>query len=136
MTFRKEEDIRRPLSVFSYASLTDIILLLLIFFLLTSSFVTNLGIQVEMPEAETGAAAEPNFVNVTITDDGRFYVMGNLVERADLTTAIREQHQRNPEALMVLRSDRNAIIDDAVRVMNIAQALNMRVMMATERPTD
>ncbi|MEX0928998.1 MAG: biopolymer transporter ExbD [Balneolales bacterium] len=133
MNFREEGEVKPPLSVFSASSLTDIVLLLLIFFLLTSSFVTNFAIRVDMPRAETGAATEQQFVNVTVTNDGRFYVMGEPVSTANLASSIRDENQKNPNASLVLRADKNAIIDDAVNVMNIAKALNMNIMMATER---
>lgn len=135
MNFRDDSEIRKPLTIFSYSSLTDIVLLLLIFFLLTSTFVTDFGIRVNIPQAETGATPEPQFINVTITEDGRYYVMGELVSEANLTEQIRNQHQQNPGATLVVRADKNAIIDNAVRVMNIGQALDMSMLMATE-PTN
>ncbi len=135
MNFRSDDEVRKPLSIFSYSSLTDIVLLLLIFFLLTSTFVTDFGIRVDIPQAETGAAPQPNFINVTITDDGRYYVMGELVSEGNLTERIRRHHMDNPEATLVVRADKNAIIDNAVRVMNIGQALDMNMLMATE-PTN
>lgn len=133
MNFNEDSARLKPLSVFAMSSLTDIVLLLLIFFLLTSSFVTNFGIRVDIPRAETASVTQQNFINVTVTSDGRFYVMGDLVSRANLAPAIREQSQRSPNATLVLRADKNAIIDDAVSVMNIARALNLNIMMATER---
>lgn len=135
MNFRSDDEVRKPLSIFSYSSLTDIVLLLLIFFLLTSTFVTDFGIRVDIPQAETGATPQPNFINVTITDDGRYYVMGELVSEANLTERIRRHHMDNPDATLVVRADKNAIIDNAVRVMNIGQALEMTMLMATE-PTN
>lgn len=132
MNFRNDEEVRKPLSIFSYSSLTDIVLLLLIFFLLTSTFVTDFGIRVDIPQAETGASPQPDFINVTITDDGRYYVMGELVSEGNLSETIRRHHQQNPEATLVVRADKNAIIDNAVRVMNIGQALDMNMLMATE----
>lgn len=133
MKFNESSGKLKPLSVFAMSSLTDIVLLLLIFFLLTSSFVTNFGIRVDIPRAETASVTEQQFINVAVTDDGRFYVMGDLVSRANLAASIREQAQRQPNATLVLRADKNAIIDDAVNVMNIARALDMNIMMATER---
>ncbi|MEL7170555.1 MAG: biopolymer transporter ExbD, partial [Bacteroidota bacterium] len=58
---------RKPLTVFSLAGLTDIVLLLLIFFLLTSSFVTQQGIRVNLPESAAGVPEEQQFVSVAIT---------------------------------------------------------------------
>ncbi len=133
MNFRSDSEVKKPMTIFAAAGLTDIVLLLLIFFLLTSSFVTNFGIRVDIPRAETASVTEQHFINVTITNDGSFYIMGEPVARANVSSSIREQHQRHPQATLVVRADRNAIIDDAVHVMNVGKALNLNMMMATER---
>ncbi len=133
MNFRADNEVKKPMTLFAAAGLTDIVLLLLIFFLLTSSFVTNFGIRVDIPRAETAAVTEQHFINVTITNDGSFYVMGDPVTRANVASAIREQHSRHPQATLVVRADKNAIVDDAVHVMNVGKALNISMMMATER---
>lgn len=133
MNFRKDEDRLELLTLFSQSSLTDIVLLLLIFFLLTSSFVTNFGIRVDIPKAETGAQTEDRFISVAITKDGEFYVDGNLTSSGMLPAAIRKARDKKPQGTLVLRADKDAIIDNAVRVMNIAKALDLKIIMATER---
>ena len=135
MNFREDNDRLKPLSLFSQSSLTDIVLLLLIFFLLTSSFVTNFGIKVNVPKAETGAPTQNQFIPVAITKQGSFYVANEPVSASMLASAIREEMRNSTKSTLVLRADKDAVIDDAVRVMNIAQALNLRVVMATERGT-
>lgn len=133
MQFRTDSEIKRPLSVFTLASLTDIVLLLLIFFLLTSSFVANFGIRVNVPQSESSPPVQQQFVTVVITPDGTFYVNGDLTTRSELATRVRTEYQNNPGTPMVIRADKDAIIDDAVHVMNIGQSLNMSILMATER---
>ncbi|MCA1802213.1 MAG: biopolymer transporter ExbD [Rhodothermaceae bacterium] len=133
MNFRPLNEVRKPLSVFSLSSLTDIVLLLLIFFLLTSSFVSNFGIRVNVPRADTSAQTQPQYINVTVTKEGDFYVGGEQVSKSLLAVAIRTEFQKNPQGTLVLRADKDAIIDNAVFVMNIGKALNMNIMMATER---
>ncbi|MGK7370832.1 MAG: ExbD/TolR family protein [Candidatus Halalkalibacterium sp. M3_1C_030] len=133
MNFRKDEDRMEPLTLFSQSSLTDIVLLLLIFFLLTSSFVTNFGIKVDIPKAETGAQTENQFITVAITKDGEYYVDGNLTSSGMLASSIRTARNNKPQGTLVLRADKEAIIDNAVRVMNIAKALELKIIMATER---
>lgn len=135
MDFRKDEERLEPLTLFSQSSLTDIVLLLLIFFLLTSSFVTNFGIKVTLPEAETASQTESQFVNVAITAKGEYFVDGERVTSGMLTNAIREAYRNKPGSSLVLRADKEAIIDNAVRVMNIAGALQMPILLATERNT-
>lgn len=131
--FRRGDKRLPPLSLFSQSSLTDIVLLLLIFFLLTSSFVTNFGIRVEVPKAESSAATESQFISVAVTKNGEFYVDGNLTARGSLATAIRNARNNKPQGTVVLRADKDAKVDDAVRVMNISKALNLRIIMATEQ---
>ncbi len=131
--FRRGDKRLPPLSLFSQSSLTDIVLLLLIFFLLTSSFVTNFGIRVEVPKAESSAATEPQFISVAVTKEGEFYVDGNLTARGSLATAIRNARNNKPQGTVVLRADKDAKVDDAVRVMNVSKALNLKIVMATEQ---
>lgn len=133
MDFRKDDDRMEPLTLFSQSSLTDIVLLLLIFFLLTSSFVTNFGIKVDIPKAETGAQTEAQFITVAVTKDGQFYVNGEPTSSGMLASALREARGNKSQATLVLRADKDAIIDNAVRVMNIAKALDLRIVMATEQ---
>ena len=131
--FRRGDKRLAPLSLFTQSSLTDIVLLLLIFFLLTSSFVTNFGIQVNIPKAESGAVTQNEFISVAITSDGQFYVDGELTARGSLATAIREARNTKPEGTIVLRADKDATVEDAVRVLNIGKALQMKLVMATEQ---
>ena len=133
MDFRKDSERLEPLSLFSQSSLTDIVLLLLIFFLLTSSFVTNFGIKVDVPNAETGAQTVTQFISVAITKEGQYYVNGNQISSGQLAGEIRRLKQNKPQGTLVLRADKESIVDNAVRVMNIAKALDLEIVMATER---
>lgn len=135
MDFRNDDERKEPLALFSQSSLTDIVLLLLIFFLLTSSFVTNFGIKVDVPNAETGAQTDNQFISVAVTKKGEFYVDGNQISSGQLAAEIRRVKQNKPEGTLVLRADKEAIVDNAVRVMNIAKALDLKIIMATERNT-
>lgn len=136
MDFRKDSEKNEPLSMFSQSSLTDIILLLLIFFLLTSSFVTNFGIKVNIPRAEAGTTAEAQQISVAITSEGNFFVNGEQVSTGNLSTAIRNADQLRPNSTLVVRADRDARVEDAVRAMNIGRALNLNIVMATEQESN
>jgi biopolymer transport protein ExbD len=113
------------------AGMADVVLLLLIFFLLTSSFVTQFGIQVNLPRAESGSIADNQQVSVTITSDGTFYVEQEKVTREGLLEAVRTA--RGTKTAVALRADQDALIRHFAEVANIAKALNMRILMATER---
>ena len=121
----------KPLSTFSLAGLADIILLLLIFFILTSSFVTQFGIQVTLPKTDAGVTADDQYVTVTLTEDGTYFVDQSPVTREGLLTAIRDAV--GSKGALLMRADEKASIGQFAVVANIAKALNLRVLMATER---
>ena len=123
---------KKPLLEYSLAGLADIILLLLIFFLLTSSFVTQFGIQVNLPRAETGSMTDNQNVTVAITSEGTYYVQQEQVASDRLLEAIRSARS-GPTSNLILRADQEATIKQFAEVANIANALGMRVLMATER---
>ncbi len=121
---------RRPLSVFSLAGLTDIVLLLLIFFLLTSSFVTQYGIQVTLPQVEAGAPTEDASVTVTITEDGLYYVGADVTPEAELLPAL--QAASEGKDALILRADEAATVGQFAAVASAARAVGLRILMATE----
>lgn len=134
MNFRDDSTRPKVLAMFSHSSLTDIVMLLLIFFLLTSSFVTNFGIKVEIPKAESGAPAESQILEVVVTKDAKTYVMGREVaNKAELGQRIQEEYTKNPTATLVLRADKAVDFQNAIDVLNIGQSLQMRMVIATEQ---
>jgi biopolymer transport protein ExbD len=132
MDFRTDKDRLEPLTAFSHSSLTDIVLLLLIFFLLTSSFVANYGIQVNIPKAESSVETKSIQIAVTVTKKGEYFVDEKRVSSTQLANAIREAKGNTEESTLVLRADKEATVENAVQIMNIAKALNLKIVMATE----
>lgn len=132
MDFRSDKDRLEPLTAFSHSSLTDIVLLLLIFFLLTSSFVANYGIQVNIPKAESSIETKSIQISVTVTKKGEYFVDEKRVSSTQLANAIREAKGNATESTLVVRADKEATVENAVRIMNIAKALNLKIVMATE----
>jgi len=125
---------RKPESAYSLAGLTDIVLLLLIFFLLTSNFIPQMGIRVNLPRADTSAPVASQYVTVVITEDGAFYVDQRQVNQPQLLDAVREA--RGDRTALVLRADRQATVGQFAAVATVARALDLRVLMATDRGSE
>ena len=121
---------RKPLVAFSLASLTDIVLLLLIFFLLTSSFVTQYGLQVTLPQVSATAPLEQQYVAVTITDDGRFFVDDAETTEGALVATIEER--RGVRDALAVYADEEATVSQLAAVASAGSALAMRVAIATD----
>ena len=121
---------RRAITAFSLASLTDIVLLLLIFFLLTSSFVTQNGLRVELPDVASAAPLEQQYVAVTIDQEGDFFVDERATTPDSLTAVIAAV--RGDRQALAVYADREATIAGLAAVASAASALDMRVSIATE----
>jgi len=121
---------RKPLINFSQAGLADIVFLLLIFFLLTSSFIPQFGIRVNLPQTDTSAPSDPQYVSVAITEAGDYYVEQNRVSLDQLLASIQEA--TGSKTAMLVRADQNATVGQFAEVASIAQALNLRVQMASD----
>lgn len=122
---------REPMTTFSLAGMTDIVLLLLIFFLLTSSFIPQMGIRVDLPQVNSSSLVSDQSITVTLSKDGSYYVAGSPTPKARLLEEI--QSVRTDQKFLILRADSEARIGQFASVASVARALNMRVFMATER---
>lgn len=123
---------REPMTDISLAGMTDIVLLLLIFFLLTSSFIPQMGIQVTLPQVDSSAPVQEQAVRVALTQDGTYYVNGSPVSSSRLLDEIRAA--RTAGSTLILRADQGATIGQFASVASAARALDMRILVATDRP--
>lgn len=122
---------REPMTTFSLAGMTDVVLLLLIFFLLTSSFIPQMGIRVDLPQVDSSSLVTEQSITVTLSKDGTYYVAGTPTPQSRLLDELRSI--RTDQQILILRADAEARIGQFAAVASAARALNMRVFMATER---
>ncbi|MFP4091769.1 MAG: ExbD/TolR family protein [Cyclobacteriaceae bacterium] len=116
---------------FNFSSIADIIFLLLIFFMLTSSFVTPSGLPVNLPSSKSSNIVMQR-VSVTITPDVRFYVNEKLTPVAQLESAIANALSGADEGVVVLNVDKSVPVEHLVNVAGIASALKAKVSIATK----
>lgn len=116
--------------MFSMASMTDIIFLLLIFFMLTSSFITPSGLPVSLPSSKS-STVEMQKVSVTVTEDVQFYVNDKKVTKATLMAELR-QVMKPGQGIVVLHIDKSVPTEQLVYVADIATQLEAKVSIATK----
>ncbi|HZY79983.1 MAG TPA: biopolymer transporter ExbD [Cyclobacteriaceae bacterium] len=115
---------------FSMASMTDLIFLLLIFFMLTSSFVTPSGLPVNLPTSQA-STIEVQKVSVTVTKDQQYFVNDRKVSRATLEGELKSK-LAGPNGVVVLHIDESVPTRDLVYVAGIATKLEAKVSIATK----
>ncbi|MGF1638658.1 MAG: ExbD/TolR family protein [Cyclobacteriaceae bacterium] len=117
-------------SGFSMSSMTDIIFLLLIFFMLTSTFVTPSGLPVNLPSSKSSSIVLQK-VSVTITPDLRYYINESRVSR-DILEIELEKALQGKEGVVVLHVDKSVPVEHLVHVAGIATKLKAKVSIATK----
>lgn len=115
---------------FSMASMTDLIFLLLIFFMLTSSFVTPSGLPVNLPTS-VASTIEVQKVSVTVTKDLQFFVNEKKVSKAMLEGELKSRLAGN-KGVVVLHIDESVPTREMVYVAGIATKLEAKVSIATK----
>jgi biopolymer transport protein ExbD len=115
----------QPLTNFSYSSLTDIVLLLVIFFLLTSQFVIQTGVKVKLPGSKTNELSEPTKMIVTITSAGILYAGPDQTTIDMLSGKLTEMLGVSDEASLVIRADKTVQIDLVIKVIDAAKSVGI-----------
>lgn len=100
--------------------LTDIFLVLLIIFMVTSTALTQQGSPVDLPRTGSGGAQTEGLV-VTATADDRVEVDGQAVEFAELEGTIRVKLEENGTRSVILQGDRTVVLERAIEIMSAAR---------------
>lgn len=124
---------QKLLDTFSFSSLTDIVLLLLIFFLLTSTFIVQPGIKVSLPEAESSEEVLDRSITVTIVEDGVFYLNDQQVSLNELGANLNSMFKRFAENVIIIRADKEVNIYNLIEVLDICKKVGFsKFNIATE----
>ena len=122
---------RNKVSVnFSSVGMTDVVFNLLIFFMLTSTMVHPNALKLNLPRGTVQTSAKPQ-TTVSITSDLKIYVETQQVNFEDLEGILKQKLGKNPETYIALHADKSVPFDNVVKVLNIAQANNYKLIIAT-----
>lgn len=114
---------------FSMASMTDIVFLLLLFFMITSTLVTTSALDILLPKA-SGITENNKATSVTITKDLAFYIDNKMVDEEILEQDLLALLEGKEEPTIVLRAEEGVPIEKAVKVMDIANRNRYKVILA------
>jgi len=124
----------RPKVVVPLTSLIDIVFLLLIYFLLTSNFVTQQAIDIQLPQVDMETPAIEQLVVITVDRQGDFYVADTLVGEQELAQQVRLGLAGAERPEVVIKADREVLYDRVVTAMDIAKRNGAgRLHLAIER---
>lgn len=110
--------------------MTDVVFLLLIFFMITSTLVHPNALKLLLPQSENQTAAKP-LTSVSITRDLEYYVEKQRVSFNEIEPLLKQKVGENPETYISLHVDENVPMKEVVKVMNIAKRNEYKLILAT-----
>ena len=128
----------KTIETFSMSSMTDIIFLLLIFFMITSTMVTPNAIKVLLPQGSQQTSAKP-LARVIIDKELNYYsAFGNEdempIDPEEISDFLKKCASEEPEMYVALYADESVPYREIVKVLNIANENNFKMVLATRRP--
>lgn len=114
---------------FNMSSMTDIVFLLLIFFMITSTLVTTSALDILLPKA-SGKTENKKSISVTVTKNLAYYIDNKKINEANLEQELLTKLVSNESPTIVLRAEEGVPIEKAVKVMDIANRNRFKVILA------
>ncbi len=115
--------------------LTDVFLVLLVIFMVTSSVIANTGKKVDLPEAVQQTQTPPQAIMVTLTADDIVQVNDKVVKLEDLRAHLEVALASAEEKMVILRGDKRVLLGQAVNILDLAQQAGATgIALATQPP--
>jgi biopolymer transport protein ExbD len=115
-----EESSDAVMAEINITPLTDVFLVLLIIFMITTSAMVESAAKVNLPKAQQ-VVEEARGLTVTVTADGRIFVNQLAVESAQLEPTLRDLLADDPKKLVILQGDQSVVLGQAVRILEAAK---------------
>lgn len=110
---------RKPLGI-DIAPLLDMVFILLIFFIVTSTFTRETGVDVSKPQAQSASAVQKESIMIAITRSGTIHVNERQVNLKGLEDVLRQMLAKNPSREVVIIADRESVTGVMVSVIDAA----------------
>ena len=124
------------MAVFSMASMTDVIFLLLIFFMITSTFVFPTALEVNLPQSSQQTALKPG-TKVFIDKDGQFYASfgdeePQMIDGNSLLPFLQLAAQNEPDGFIAIYADEEVPYGKIVELLDVGSKNNLKMVLATK----
>lgn len=110
-----------PMTDINIVPLVDIVLVVLIIFMVTATYIVSPAIKVNLPDAATGEAQEPTSLGITVAADGQLLLDGVLVSEDQLRAAVRGAKASTPDVVCLISGDKDARHGDVTHVIDLVK---------------
>jgi len=123
-------------ATFNLTPLIDVVFQLLIFFMVTTTFVSfENRVKVNLPSGDFAAAEPSKNITVTITEDNTIYLNGKLIDPLKITESIATELKKTPGRIVVLEADKNVLHGKVISVMDLLKKGGADKIAIATQPT-
>lgn len=131
MKFSIKKRIKPSLNI---TPLIDVVLLLLIFFMISTTFVVQPGINVNLPQTVTSEKQIRKDIVIIITKDNTIYINEKKIDLRDVLKEFKAEHEKNRDALLIIKADKKVSHGEVVNIMDLAKQAGISSMAIATIP--
>lgn len=125
MRFRKHLELEKGQKEINITPLVDMVFLLLVFFMLTSSFIVMPGIKINLPKAVTSEVIKDKNIIITVNSDNVIYLNDKPISSMELTSHLSEMVKSDKEIPLLIKADKNTQLGSVVMVWDICRKVGI-----------
>jgi biopolymer transport protein ExbD len=122
----EDEDSGRMITEINVTPLVDVVLVMLIIFMVTTSYIVNPSIKVDLPKAATGSDQVKTTLGLTLTKEGGLFLNGEKTDDGGLQRYIAAELPRNPDLQAVIAADKVVAHGQVVHVIDLVKRAGVR----------
>ena len=123
---RRRQNRRKSESEVNLTPMLDVVFIMLIFFIVTASFVKESGIEISRPGASTAVRKEKGNILIAISANDQIWMNRRQVDPRALRANIERAHAENPQGAVVIQADKEAKTGLLVQVMDAARSAGVK----------
>ncbi len=125
---------RSYLTSIESTALTDIVFLLLIFFMLTSSFVNQVGVKVDLPDMEKPPVTKIQYpITIAVNENLQVFLDDELILEDDLVNKLTPKLEKHDDKMVVFRPDKNIKVEKLIAVMDLASLAGAKKLVVATK---
>lgn len=103
----------------------DVVFIMLIFFIVTATFIKATGIQVDRPDTQTAERKEAVSLLVAVSADSKIWIAKKQVDIQNVAPMMQKLHAENPKGGLVIEADKDSQVDKVLAVMDAARRIGI-----------
>jgi len=124
---------KRPQAELQTSAMNDIMFFLMLFFLIASTVTNPNVIKLMLPKSDSGQSVSKKTVTIAVTKELEYFLDKQLVTVSEIPARLAAYQKQTQELTIVLYVDRTVAIQDVVQIMDIANKMNIKLVLATEQ---